>query len=251
MMLAKFRQRYPQGSLVSELIEIDRGFYIVKVSVQVDRIVLATGLAGASTIEAAEDSARERAIAVVLSDGEAIVDSTVNNTSNLVDRTSLKEPITQINSNEPEREIVNLQETETPIKANEPEEISLPEPTPPRSESILEPRSEPRSEPEPSTPQSNLFSGTFTMPTETSIIEPESVEVVDSTPAIATLNSEEMDFNEIKQKTDIEIKRLGWTKDNGREFLKSRYGKRSRLHLTDEQLLEFLQYLEQQPTPAR
>jgi hypothetical protein len=56
-----------------------------------------------------------------------------------------------------------------------------------------------------------------------------------------------MDFNDIKRKTDIEIKRLGWSSAQGREFLMSRYGKRSRLELTDEQLLEFLRYLETLP----
>ena len=237
-MLAKFRQRYPQGSLVSELIKIDRGFYLVKVLIQVEQIVLATGLAGASTIEAAEDSARERAIAaLIVDDGKASDDNTANTTTKVVDRTSSKEPtVTQVSLDEPKHEIVN------PDEANKAEETAANKPEP-ISATILEP--------EPSTPQSNLFSGTFTKseevpsfqrvsltaPTETSIIEPEI--------------SEEINFNEIKQKTDIEIKRLGWTKDDGREFLKSRYGKRTRLHLTDKELLEFLEYLEQQPTPVR
>ena len=53
----------------------------------------------------------------------------------------------------------------------------------------------------------------------------------------------------MKHQTDLEIKRLGWTKDDGQEFLRSRYGKRSRLQLTDEQLWEFLQYLKAQPNP--
>lgn len=49
-----------------------------------------------------------------------------------------------------------------------------------------------------------------------------------------------LDFNEIKRLTDIEIKRLGWKKDQGRNYLMKKYGKRSRLHLTDRQLLDFL-----------
>lgn len=47
-------------------------------------------------------------------------------------------------------------------------------------------------------------------------------------------------FGEIKKLTDLEIKRLGWTKEQGREYLEKNYGKRSRLHLTDKQLLNFL-----------
>lgn len=67
-MLAKFRNRYPQGSLVSELVKIDRGTYIVKALVQIDNVVLATALAGADTVESAEDAARERAIATLFLD---------------------------------------------------------------------------------------------------------------------------------------------------------------------------------------
>ena len=249
-MLAKFRNRYPQGSLVSELIEIERGFYLVKVSVQVEQIVLATGLAGAGTIEAAEDSARERALAALILDNSepAAIDNTVNTATTAPDNNSSKEPtVTQVSLDQSDRQIVNLPEDqqEAAIQPEDPAyetAASIPEPIP---DPILEPEI-------PSNPQSNLFSGTFTTPTEAATIEEStSVPQIDSTTAIATANFEEMDFNEIKQKTDIEIRRLGWTKDDGREFLKSRYGKRSRLHLTDEQLLEFLEYLEQQPTPVK
>ena len=245
-MLAKFRQKYPQGSLVSELIEIERGFYLVKVSVQVEQIVLATGLAGAGTIEAAEDSARERAIAALVLDVEpAVIDNTVNIPTTAPDRAISKEPTEDRVSLDPQQKIVSPEDkseafTETD-KLKE-ESASIPRPIP---EPILEPEI-------PSTPQQNLFSGTYTTQIETPTVEESnSVATVDSTPAIARVNSEEIDFNEIQQKTDIEMKRLGWTKNDGREFLRSHYGKRSRLHLKDEQLLEFLEYLEQQPTPVR
>ena len=248
MMLAKFRQRYPQGSLVSELIEIDRGFYLVKVSIQIEQIVLATGLAGASTIEAAEDSARERAIAAVLNDDPTSQNnSRVNTATTISDNTSSTEPIlTKVSSEtepEPEPQIVNFSEASS--EADEPEEQTTPNPIPEPIPDPVDLESEIES-----TPQPNLFSGT-TSSTQIPLIEQEFNSVARSNGTIATANFEEMDFNEIKQKTDIEIKRLGWTKDDGREFLKSRYGKRSRLHLTDEQLLEFLGYLEKQPTPVR
>ncbi len=69
-MLTKFRNLYPQGSILSELIDIDRGIYIVRVSIQIDGVTLATGLAGAEVVEKAEDSARNRALqALVLEDG--------------------------------------------------------------------------------------------------------------------------------------------------------------------------------------
>ena len=49
-----------------------------------------------------------------------------------------------------------------------------------------------------------------------------------------------LDFNQIKALTDKEIRRLGWTKDQGRNYLFAKYGKRSRLQLTDTQMVEFL-----------
>ncbi|MGD1918204.1 MAG: hypothetical protein ACFCAD_04560 [Pleurocapsa sp.] len=51
------------------------------------------------------------------------------------------------------------------------------------------------------------------------------------------------DFNEIKKQTDWEMKRLGITKGQGRQYLKQHYGKRSRLQLTDKELLDFLYLL--------
>jgi len=100
---------------------------------------------------------------------------------------------------------------------------------------------------EPTPISSNLFGDTFAaeIPEEISLSDNNFDNNVVTTPS----ELEAMDFNEIKQKTDIEIKRLSWTKDQGKEFLMSHYGKRSRLHLTDEELLEFLRYLEQLPNP--
>jgi|GEM_PF-3897944 len=54
-------------------------------------------------------------------------------------------------------------------------------------------------------------------------------------------------FNDIKRLTDIEIKRLNWKKGQGQVYLISKYGKRSRLHMTDIELLDFLQYLQSLP----
>ncbi|MDJ0727872.1 MAG: hypothetical protein QNJ38_22450, partial [Prochloraceae cyanobacterium] len=61
-MLGKFREKYPNAGLISELVKIDRHLYIVKVSVVVDGLTLSSGLASAETIEKAEDKARIRAI---------------------------------------------------------------------------------------------------------------------------------------------------------------------------------------------
>ncbi len=51
------------------------------------------------------------------------------------------------------------------------------------------------------------------------------------------------EWSQIRDEIDFNMKRLGWSKRQGREYLIKRYGKRSRLHLTDEELIEFWNYL--------
>ncbi len=251
MLLAKFRHKYPQGSLLSELIKIDRGTYIVKVLVEVNQLILATALAGADTVEAAEDSARQRAIATLFLD-----DHSVNH--GIIEATPSSNPAATFIESKPinSRNTVNFskahfeQSNQDSIAALDITTTNhIPELTP--TELNLE------FEVEDSTQSinlaNNLFSETFTSEiSENSTLSatdvPESN--FETNYAATTAEVEAMDFNEIKQQTDIEIKRLGWTKDQGKEFLKSRYGKRSRLHLTDEQLLEFLRYLEKLPSPV-
>ena len=257
MMLAKFRERYPLGSLVGELVKIDRSTYIVRVSLQIDNTVLATAMAGADTVEAAEDAARNRAIAALMLDS---IDSAVDENSTQVNypvadadttvepasaKAIAPEPVAE-SKNKPKN--VNFSEAQTTITSESIQTSTL-ETTPAKQDL------QPTAAPQPAVSSGTLFDDTFTAEIdEDSPTSEDNYIAVASEPEL-NLNPndsevEAMDFNEIKQKTDIEIKRLGWTKDDGREFLKSRYGKRSRLHLTDEQLLEFLRYLEKLPNPV-
>jgi hypothetical protein len=265
MIIAKFRQQYPQGSLVSELIEIVGGTYIVKASVQIDNLILATALAGATTVEAAEDAAKERAIATLFLDQQPDISSNVlpsHEPIAIAPQGGQPNPSTELNlgiqseetSNQTSNhKIVNfskpqvapvLESQESPqeiFSSANPSADSRPQadlPTAIPSDQLTSPR------------ETNLFGDTFTA--ETPAIQPLAENSPESSPP--TLLSDEleaMNFHDIKQKTDIEIKRLSWTKDQGQEFLMSRYGKRSRLHLTDEQLLEFLRYLETLPNPVK
>lgn len=55
-----------------------------------------------------------------------------------------------------------------------------------------------------------------------------------------------VDLSDVIAQTDVELTRLGWTSAQGREYLENAYGKRSRQQLTDEELMSFLLYLEDQ-----
>ena len=285
MVLAKFRQRYPQGSLVSELVDIDRGTYIVGVSVIVNDIILATGLAGANTVETAEDLARERAIALLMLDNDnishqpSLVPQIKPESDPILASSQISPPVQATQSNVAKKpfdtashnhtedsNVLKLadyppkQETKSEPGFSSPQEDIQPTPPPaftPETETTKSNAAveDIASEPLHSVPDSpNLFAGTSNpdLSYETVAQDNQTFDsevAADAEPApVATL--EEVNFNEIKHQTDLEIKRLGWTKDDGREFLKSRYGKRSRLQLTDDQLLEFLQYLASQPSPG-
>lgn len=77
-MLSKFRQSYPNGSLISDLLTIHEGKYLVRVIVRVDGEPLATGLAAEDKLELAEDRARARAIeALGMSQVPAIAEKTL------------------------------------------------------------------------------------------------------------------------------------------------------------------------------
>ena len=276
MMLAKFRDRYPQGSLVSKLVKIDRGTFIVRVSISVDNTTLVSSLAGANTVEAAEDAARARAIStlfldqVTTSDAPVVALATPPQVSIRqpapapAPQPALPAPASQPVVAENADNVVNFSkpssDAEPELAASTVAEIEpeiAPIPIPKASETVSEPIPEPKSTVE----TGNLFAGTFQgdnldEPSDEPSLVPE-IASVENTATAATskpisepLEMADFDFNQVKQKTDIEIERLGWTRDDGREFLQSRYGKRSRLHLKNEELLEFLHYLEKQPTPV-
>ena len=269
MVLAKFRQKYPQGSLVGELIEIDRGTYIVGVSVIVDNIVLAKSLAGADTVEAAEDLARKRAIALLMLDSQTAGENS-DRKSSLSDRTQKLTVATSNSASPPSASQEQIDTTNHVARDADSNIVDFAEHSAEKTDvaDLVESRTD--SEPEvkaekerslleeepPVRESGNLFAGTSTP--DLAVPQDFSADSQNTDPEVPTVNSEpsefdnieEVNFNEIKHQTDLEIKRLGWSKNDGREFLKSRYGKRSRLQLTDNQLLEFLQYLASQPSPS-
>lgn len=262
-MLTQFRTQYPYGGLISELITIDRGQYIVKVTLQVEGIALSTGLAAADKVETAEDYARERALLALALDTNPNrstsvatvtnhVDTAINKPSNLVNLPFKQESTTSRQVSIKENTVEQVQPL--PINTTMASSVSsvakvdsgvnnhLVESSPP-THSVTS--SLPEIEPtdfNSSPPDLNLSSQELpsqTSPAKLDTAQPE-------TPLNPTLETIEFDFNEIKNRTDVEIKRLGWTKEQGRDFLLQTYGKRSRLHLTDQELMDFLGYLESQ-----
>ncbi len=255
-MLTKFRNLYPQGSILSELIDIDRGIYIVRVSIQIDGVTLATGLAGATEVEKAEDRARNRALQVlVLEDGHLSLNLATTAPQKVTTSDQKIVTVSAQTNHHHNSPTVNPPATVVPIEAKVTATPKPPIPHPPlKSPSLLsepsvqnlpQPEPEPETNSEPLEPETPIAIPEYTEdileppleispPEEDSALEEPSVT---ETPA-------EFDFNQIRHKIDLEMKRLSWTKEQGRDYLLSTYGKRSRLHLTDDELLEFWHYLE-------
>jgi hypothetical protein len=275
-MFTQFRIRYPKGSLVTELVTIDRGKYIVRCWVQNEGTTLATGLAAADTVELAEDQARTRALEALALDsstvtkqqetpavtnGEVLVSpqptpitarafpeatsvTTPTRSESLVQPQPMRVPETTIASDarslsslEPKREEVAERVTVTPLLADEMtftyDEYDLPEvETTQEAETPLW-----AAEKTSTTPLNDVPVPSYA--------EKELETDTNETPSTAS----PVDFSDIIARTNVELKRLGWTNQQGRDYLVQTYGKRSRQLLTDDELLDFLHHLESEPSP--
>jgi len=324
-------------ALISELVSIDHGKYIVKVAVNSQGVILGTGLAAAETIEIAEDRARERALAIihltVVSDpAEAIAFSPSQSSKQSVLTNNSVNSVNSVNPPTPETTIqteVNSQTESIPLiikstknnnkpqkppisTSNQPKSTSKLEITPIANsnsestinfnESLVEtqenhenqlPLTQPDNSPnfnftENNSPIDNhnqIEENEPTLPLEfpieikeiksksaqieqsivgfedenqTGIFNSESelnLKLSDTIEAESRINlpnnpsdniPEIMDFNQIIDQTAIEMKRLNWSQEQGKKYLLETYGKKSRHLLSDEELIEFLNYLKTQ-----
>ncbi len=267
-LFAQFQARYPSGSLTADLLDIRGDQYIVKAAIQVGGAVLATGMAAEKSLEAAEDRARLRALEVLglqiappqpVQPAPSAYEVQVHLMTNHQNETEFS-PTPRLvgGQNYAEQRQLTAQKQKSPVWSESVLEIPavVPEPTPPatgdlfdstyadvypdfelESEAIAEP---PSHHPEVSEPSKNGRNGKRVAPPREKTAPPE--------PA-PTPTREPMDLSEVIAQTSVEIKRLGWTDVQGRTYLQKTYGKRSRQHLTDDELLEFLEYLRSQPSP--
>lgn len=63
--------------------------------------------------------------------------------------------------------------------------------------------------------------------------------------------TEELDFSELIKFQNQELNRLGWNNDQNqiKQHILRKYGKKSRQLFTDEEMVDFLNYLTSLPTP--
>ena len=208
------------GSLTADLLTLHNDSYVVRAQVQVEGILLATGMAAAPSIEAAEDQARFRALQALGLEPAANANSTPP--MNIGDSIIPKKTMTMAHG-----------PIEPPILAEPNLDI------PP---SIKDSVGQSNDSVEQSSFQLKFEPQTATVPPE--LAKPK---ISQSTPP--NISQSPVDLSDIIAQTDVELRRLRWTSAQGREYLEQTYGKRSRQQLSDEELLAFLLYLESQPSP--
>ncbi|MFN5969783.1 MAG: hypothetical protein ACK48H_07430 [Microcystis sp.] len=238
-MLQKLRQRYPQVALISELVQIDHGKYIVKAIVEIEGKTVVTGLAAADTVEIAEDRARERALLLLEAESTPdlqLVEKVSPNNISLPE--DLPKPVASAKKSTKTPKVTEIPRPEAKIEPELPQVKDIPpakiEPELPQVKDI------PLPEPEPLLleMETDNYSLLSELPEEASLTEEEP-----PAPEPVVVIPEEIDYSVLKTKIDVEMKRLAWTTEKGREYLISSYGKKSRLLLTNEELLEFYNYL--------
>lgn len=264
-MLAQFQRLYPNGSIISELVEIFQGKYIVRVSLQIEGVTRATAMAGADTVEAAEDQARNRAlmvlgitnttkenVAVSLSP-EPVSPVTVNPSPKTTtvfhesvpstgDVVSSPSSLANNNKNHTYNQTLDqtLDQIDQSFSETTPTEEKI-DTSAPNLNLVSNP--EPELQPLPEIPPSNVTPFT-----------PRSYSSVEDTGLRLGIGktkrkSEPVNLSDVIAQTDVQIERLGWTKEQGREHLKKTYSKLGRSLLSEEELLDFLNYLKAQPDP--
>ena len=270
-MFAQFQASYPTGGLISELLTIYQGKFVVRVLAQVEGITRATGIAAAETPELAEDRARSRALEVLAIDGSTLAPY-ANETADLSDSPLSLEPapipeqliqrksafllesIKQTTQSRPFATASELNE-----QAPSSTQVSLQsEEFSPTSYSVL---STPGTDSDDAEKLGMMTSTQNGSSGEAAIAFSNVTPLVplSYTPDAGALNlasadnpeqaNAPVDLSDALARTSVELKRLRWSNQQGRDYLKRTYGKQLRKDLNDEEMLEFLHYLEIQPTP--
>lgn len=281
-MFAQFRVRYPTGSLISELLTIYNGKFVVRALVQIDGVTKATGMAIADSIELAEDQARIRALELMgihLSWGQSeTTDRPVSPEYSKPSLFSSEKPETpHLGQGTTDPTWSNHANLDTSFSERTTHSIDKPTTYPAKSDSEVTGDSEETSDSPFSERRTNRFLETPKLTPINSFANESEPPVTFSnvTPIASRRHDQEMtiapppklepeisdqsteiiedtnpdDFSDLIARTNVQIKRLGWTKKQGSDHLLRTYGKKTRQELKKEELEDFLEYLETQPNP--
>lgn len=235
---AQFRHRYPSGCLMTELMLVQDGQWVVRAIVKLGDQVLASGLASDPTLEMAEDKARLRALQVLAIPAAANLapvlqasayELQVRLTANRAHAGDL--PTAPAFPSLLEAQSYDAQPYPDAYTDAYLEPALDPEPPPPPRQTRRLPERTERAEPAPRSRSAATGESRSTRKSPTADPPPP--------PAPAPI-----DLSDVIAQTTVELRRLGWSEAEGRSYLQRTYGKRSRQQLDDDELLEFLHYLQ-------
>ena len=250
-LLTQFRDRYSAGSLSTDLVCVNEGQYVVRAQLLDGDVVLSAGMSASADVQSAEDGAIERALLRLFpTQVEASAQTPISPASTPALATS---SLNAVQNGRDEEEATNVSSTsqiEPAIAAQT--QPSADRQSDNRQSDNQQSDSLPQAElPQTSEPSSSVESESApddesdnSRPIDAIPEEPMPLDTAQFDEADATV----VDLSNIIAQTDVELKRLGWTNQQGREYLQKAYGKRSRQQLSDEELMHFLLYLEEQPS---
>ncbi len=267
----QFQSRYPMGALVSELLQIQDGKFIVRVLAQVGGVTVSSGLSSAYSPEMAEDQARLRALEVLgvffapattTQEVKAELISPARGFAQTHQPQFQPQPQPQFQPQyqfQPQRQMSGAYYPEMASSEAEPEMVSqsyqaVEQPSLNFSSTSLDDEHLIFNGSDPNSMAPIASSGTPAVSPKRSP-QPDSARTGSSSANSSTKSKTAksaplVDLSDIIAQTSVEIKRLRWTEAQGRQYLQKAYGKRSRQQLTDAELLDFLQFLEVQPSPS-
>ncbi len=231
-LFAQLRSRFPQGALISELVQVQDGQFVVRAIVQVGTTTMATGMAAAEKIEVAEDRARVRAMEVL-----GISPTGGAATFDVPSRPMVEAPKEVEPSLDPMAEIPL-----PPVEELVPEGVAPKKPARKKKEDPIAPALE-FSVPDFDLPEIKSEPLEFTREPVPPVADfaPDFEE--DDFPA-----PEPIDLSDAIAQIGTEIERIGWTKKQGSTYLQDTYGKKTRAELDEDELIEFLHYLKALPS---
>jgi hypothetical protein len=252
-MFEQFRQQYPQGCISSDLVQIHDNQYVVRVAIQSEGIPLAAALAVNVDLVIAETQATRRALAIIGIREE----SSLLTTNSPVVAAITPQPMDSLS---PEDILTEPAETLPILPLPKPRDLPLGVAEQPPLEFYEQ---SDNSVPEPNE-EFSFITADVTEEITSGLATPEeelimsvkgggskksnsSLAPIHESVAPASSDDSPLTVTDIIPLINMELKRLGWSKDRGRDYMVTLYNKRASALLSDEELFGLLQHLQAEP----
>jgi len=217
MVFSQFRSQYPHGSILTEMLSKVDGLHTFRATIKDNDVILTTATALDSDLETAEDRAINRALTLL----GITFESSYGIQATLMPQIS--QPLLK-------NAIKSTEHILEPIREPLSESIRA---------SLNAPITESSTEPRDSIDELINYEADKKYPPK---YEAESVKPT----KIEQFKPEPIDLSNQLSQIMVEMERIGWTKQQGKEHLQRKYKKNSRDQLSASEVFDFLEYLKSQ-----